>query len=145
MLFLALVLLTSSAAFAQNEAALVIDLGNRVITECVEFEGPVITAFELLQLSGLEFTFQEFNFGAALCSIERTGCPFPENPCFCECTATTETCRFFTLFFLRQGEFVRANVGISRLIVHPGDVIGISFGGGEAPEVVTFEEVCGTN
>ncbi|HEX7183779.1 MAG TPA: hypothetical protein VF756_18245 [Thermoanaerobaculia bacterium] len=142
-LILSLLLLTSSAALA-NQAALVIDLGNRVITECVEFEGPVTTAFELLELSGLNFTFQEFNFGAAICSIQATGCQFPQESCFCQCTATSPSCLFFSLFFLRRGEFVSSNVSASHLIVHSGDVIAFSFGGGTAPEVVTFEEVCGT-
>jgi hypothetical protein len=141
---LVLTLFTGTTAYAA-EAALVVNLGNRVITECVEFDGPVTTAFELLQLSGLDFTFQQFNQGAAICSIENTGCPFPAESCFCQCSATSEGCTFFGLFFVRNGQFVRSNVGASQLIVHQGDVIVFSFEeGGAAPEeVITFEEVCG--
>ena len=143
---LALTLFTGTTAFGA-EAALVVNLGNRVITECVEFDGPVTTAFELLQLSGLDFTFQTFNQGAAICSIERAGCEFPSEPCFCQCTATSQGCRFFGLFFVRNGEFVRSNVGASQLVVHQGDVIAFSFeeGGGAPEEVITFEDVCGTD
>lgn len=141
---LALTLFTGTAAFGA-EAALVVNLGNRVITECVEFEGPVITAFELLQLSGLDFTFQTFNQGAAICSIENTGCEFPAEACFCQCSATSQGCRFFSLYFVRQGEYVQSNVGASTLVVHQGDVIAFSFEeNGAAPEeVFTFEDVCG--
>jgi hypothetical protein len=141
---LALTLFTGTAAFGA-EALLVVNLGNRVITECVEFDGPVTTAFELLQLSGLDFTFQTFNQGAAICSIENTGCQFPAESCFCQCSATSQGCRFFGLFFVRKGEYVQSNVGASTLVVHQGDVIAFSFEeNGAAPEeVFTFEDVCG--
>src|SRR5947209_4167581 len=136
--------LLAPAAFA-GQAALVVNLGNRTITECVTFEGPVITAFDLLQLSGLKFTSETFNFGEAICSIQSTGCEFPKEACFCQCTSTSSSCLFFSLFVLKNGEFVAANVGASHLIVHSGDVIAFSFGNGTAPAPVTFEQVCGTH
>jgi hypothetical protein len=131
------VALLAPAAFA-SQAALVINLGNRTITECVTFDKPVITAFDLLQLSGIRFTSETFNFGEAICSIENTGCQFPSEPCFCQS-------QFFTLFVLQNGQFVATHVGASHFIVHNGDVIAFSFGSGEAPTAVTFEDVCGTS
>ena len=143
-LILSLTLLTSPAAFA-NQAALVVDLGNRVITECVEFDDPVINTIELLQLSGLDFTFDDsFRFGAAVCSIENTGCQFPQENCFCQCSSTSESCLFFALFYLHRGEWVFSHVGESHLMVHNGSVIGLSWSGGTAPELVALEEICGT-
>jgi hypothetical protein len=131
-----LITLLTPAAFA-SQAALVVVLENgQTITQCVTFEGPVITAFDLLQASGLEFTSQEFHFGQAICSIEGTGCDFPTEPCFCQSS-------FFSLFFLKMGQFESSHVGASHLIVHNGDVIAFAFGDGTAPTAVTFEEVCG--
>jgi hypothetical protein len=139
-----LTLFAPVAAFA-SQAALVVNLGNRTITECVTFDSPVITAFELLQLSGLRFTSQTFNSGEAICSIQNTGCEFPAESCFCQCTSTSTSCQFFALFFLnKSGQFELSHVGASQLIVHNGDVIAVSFGNGTAPAAVTFEEVCGS-
>jgi hypothetical protein len=143
-LILSLALLEPAAAFA-TQAALVVDLGNRTIKRCVTFDQPVITAFELIQRSGLDFTSATFSFGEAICSIENTGCQFPQEPCFCQCPNASGECLFFALFFLRRGEFVSANVGESHLIAHSGDVIALAFGPGTAPEPVTFEEVCRTS
>src|SRR5947209_8977600 len=136
--------LLAPAAFA-GQAALVVNLGNRTITECVTFEGPVITAFDLLQLSGLSFTSQSFNFGEAICSIDKTGCQFPAESCFCQCPNASGDCLSFGLFVLKNGQFVASNVGASHLIMHNGDVIAFAFGTGTAPEPVTFEQVCGTS
>jgi hypothetical protein len=129
--------LVAPMAFA-SQAALVIVLENgQVVTECVTFEGPVITAFDLLEASNFDFTSQEFHFGQAICSIEGTGCDFPTESCFCQSN-------FFSLFFLKNGQFESSHVGASHLIVHNGDVIAFAFGTGTAPEAVTFEEVCGS-
>ena len=143
-LLLSLTLLTSTAAFA-NQAGLVVDLGNRVITQCVEFDDPVVTALELIQLSGLDFTFDDsFTFGAAVCSVENVGCQFPQKACFCQCPSASGGCLFFALFYLQRGEWVFAYTGESCLIVHNGDVIALAWSDGTAPEVVTFAQICGT-
>jgi hypothetical protein len=142
---MALTLLISSAAFA-SQAALVFDLGNgNVTTQCVTFEGPVTTAFDLLQASGQTFTADtSSHFGAAICSIGSTGCQFPQETCFCQCTSTTPTCNFFTLAYLKGGAYVVANVGASHLIVRNGSVILLAFGDGTVTtQVFTFQDICG--
>lgn len=142
-LILVLFLLAPTAVFA-NQAALVVVLQNRTITECVTFEQPVINVIDLLQLSGLKFTTATFKFGEAVCSIQNTGCQFPQEPCFCQCTSTSPSCLFFALFVLKNGQFEAAHVGESHLIVHDGDVIALAFGNGTPPPPVTFQQVCGT-
>lgn len=131
-----LIALATPAAMASQAALVVVLEGGTTITQCVTFNGPVITAFDLLQASGLSFTSQEFHFGQAICSIEGTGCQFPSQSCFCQSN-------FFGLFALKKGSFEAANVGASHLIVHNGGVIAFAFGDGTPPPAVTFESVCG--
>jgi hypothetical protein len=145
LLLLSVALLSSTAAFA-SQAGLVIDLGNgNVTTQCVTFSGPVTTAFDLLQLSGATFTFDDsFHFGAAICSIGSVGCSFPQETCFCQCPSTSGSCLFYSLLLLRNGAWVVAEVGPSHFVVRNGSVIAFSFGDGSTtPPVFTFEQICG--
>lgn len=129
------------------QAGIVIDLGGgNVTTQCVKFQGPMITAFDLLQLSGLDFTFQNFGtLGAAICSVEEVGCQFPAEACFCQCTGVGP-CNFFGFYILEDGEFVFADVGISSQILRNKDVIALSFGEQTtAPTGVSVKDICPDN
>ena len=146
-LALIFVLLIGSLAAVPAQAArvgVVVDLGNgTVLTECVNFGGPTITAFDLLQRSDLAFTFQNFgSLGAAICSIEQTGCQFPAQECFCQCPGTG-TCNFFAFYTLENGEFVFSDVGVSSTILRNRDVIAFSFGDGStAPAPQDIQDIC---
>lgn len=141
------VLLIGSLATTPAHAArggIVVDLGNgTVLTECVNFGGPTITAFDLLQRSDLAFTFQNFgSLGAAICSIETVGCDFPTEACFCQCPGTG-TCNFFAFYTLENGQFVFSDVGVSSAILRNRDVIAFSFGDGStAPAPQDIQEIC---
>jgi hypothetical protein len=129
------------------KAGIVVDLGNgNVITECVKFHAPTITAFDLLQLSGLEFTFQNFgSLGAAICSIDGAGCQFPAEACFCQCTGTGP-CNFFGFYKLQNGQFVFSDVGVSSSVLRNKDVIAFSFGeNATAPAPVSIQDICHGN
>jgi hypothetical protein len=126
-------------------AGIVVDFGNgNVVTKCVHFHGPQTTGFDLLQASGLEFTFQNFgpSLGNAICSIEDLGCQFPAQACFCQCTGTGP-CSFMAYFVLQNGAFVLSNVGESTRVVHNKDVDGYIFNDGSTPPpVFTIHQIC---
>jgi hypothetical protein len=136
-------LLASTPAQAAR-AGIVVDLGNgQVVTECVHFGGPMITAFDLLQRSGLAFTFQNFgSLGAAICSVQSTGCQFPTEACFCQCTGRGP-CNFFAFYTLQNGQFVLSNVGVSSSVLHNKDVIALAFGDAStAPAPLSIKDIC---
>jgi len=144
---MALLLLIGTLAAAPASAAragIVVDLGNgTVLTECVHFGGPTITAFDLLQRSDLAFTFQNFgSLGAAICSIDGVGCQFPAEACFCQCTGTGP-CNFFGFFKLQNGQFVFSDVGVSSSILRNKDVVAFAFGDGSAaPAPADIKTIC---
>jgi hypothetical protein len=126
-------------------AGVVVDFGGgNVVTRCVHFEGPQITGFQLLQDSGLTFTFENFGptLGNAICSIQNLGCQFPAQPCFCQCTGTGP-CSFIAYFILQNGAFVLSPVGESTRVVHNKDVDGYIFNDGSTPPpVFTIHQIC---
>ncbi len=148
-LYSALIVLTvlgflASAPAQAARGGIVVDLGNgQVLTECVHFGGPMITAFDLLQRSNLAFTFQNFgSLGAAICSVQSVGCQFPAQDCFCQCTGTGP-CNFFAFFVEQNGQFVLSNVGVSSSVLHNKDVIALSFGDGSTtPAPISIHDIC---
>lgn len=144
LIVLAILGLLAATPAQAARAGIVFDFGNgQVVTECVHFGGPMITAFDLLQRSGLAFTFENFgSLGAAICSIQSTGCQFPAQECFCQCTGTGP-CNFFAFFTQQNGQFVLSDVGVSSAVLHNKDVIAFVFGDGStAPGPVTIQTIC---
>lgn len=144
LIVLAVLGLLAAAPAQAARAGIVVDLGNgQVLTECVHFGGPMITAFDLLQRSDLAFTFQNFgSLGAAICSVQNVGCQFPAQECFCQCTGTGP-CNFFAFFVEQSGQFVLSNVGVSSSVLHNKDVIALAFGDGStAPAPLTIQQIC---
>jgi hypothetical protein len=133
-----------------GRAGVVVDFGNgQVVTQCVKFQGPYITGFDLLQRSGLAFTFQNFSgLGAAICSIQSTGCQFPAQACFCQCPDANGNCNFFGYYVQDKHDtsFTFSDVGVSSQIVRNKDVNAFVFGSGTVPPTgYTFEDICKNN
>ncbi|MEM9292198.1 MAG: hypothetical protein AAGD01_10995 [Acidobacteriota bacterium] len=126
----------------RNQAAVVVDFGNGIVeAECVSFRRPMINGVRLLRRAGFELDIERSSFGAAICSIDSTGCDFPLEACFCQCSGGP-TCVFWNFFVQGDGEWEFATVGASQERVRNGTVHGWSFGSGAEPPLLTFEEIC---
>ncbi|MFO7541018.1 MAG: prenyltransferase/squalene oxidase repeat-containing protein [Chloroflexota bacterium] len=132
---------------AANQAALIIVLEDGLTVErCVDFAEPEITGLELLQRSGLDLALNISGSGAAVCSIEGTGCPADD--CFCECSGAD--CVYWAYWYQQADEWVYAQVGAASYQVSPGQIQAWVWGLGSPTEApmppdVTFADVCLTD
>lgn len=120
-----------------NRVGLVIRHGNgTTITRCVEFNGSEISGYDLLMRSGLDIV-ADFGsgMGAAICSIEGEGCPVNE----CLTCATPD---YWSYWRLTDGAWSYYQAGASTSTVRDGDVEGWSWGSGNPPPVLSFEQIC---
>jgi hypothetical protein len=128
---------TAPARTAQppNHADVVIDYGNgRLEVRRVTFVSPTISSLQALQLSGVDAAIASFDFGAAVCGIERVGCGLDN--CFCDSN------QFWGL--LRRnpsdGQWIASQVGASDSVVQPGDVDAWRWGAFETTPPVLARE-----
>jgi hypothetical protein len=128
-----------------NQAALLIVLEDGLTVErCVAFDEPTISGYELLQRADLDLVVDVSGAGAAVCTIEGTGCPADD--CFCECSGAD--CVYWAYWYQQDGQWQYAQVGAASYQVQPGEIQAWVWGPGsptEAPEppAITFDEVCG--
>jgi len=120
-----------------NRVGLVIRHGSgTIITRCVEFSGSEISGYDLLMRSGLDIV-ADFGsgMGAAICSIEGEGCPVNE----CLTCATPD---YWSYWRLTDGAWSYYQAGASTSTVRDGDVEGWSWGSGDSPPVLSFDQIC---
>jgi len=128
-----------------NQAALVIRHSDQdVQTVCVDFSEPEISGLELLQRSGIDLELDVQGLGAAVCSIEQTGCP--ANDCWCRCKGGGD-CIYWSYWLKTSGQWQYSQGGASIYSVSDGDVQGWSWGPGAvsqaySPPDLSFEDVC---
>ena len=120
-----------------NRAGLVVRFGDgSLVTRCVEFSGADISGYDLLERSGLDIVAAfDSGQGAAVCQIEREGCP----------AADCLTCaypNYWAYWHLADGDWAYSQAGASGYRVHDGDVEGWSWGAGDPPPVVPFDQIC---
>ena len=135
-------------AKSPNRAALVVRYGDgAVFTTCVEFNEPEINGLELLNRSGLRVVVEQTgNLGGAVCKIERDGCDFPLDDCFCQCMGAN--CTYWAYYHQINGAWQYANAGSGSYKVRDGAVEGWSWGPGDfgnsgtQPPAVAFNQVC---
>ncbi|KPL23240.1 MAG: hypothetical protein AMJ93_05195 [Anaerolineae bacterium SM23_84] len=111
----------------------------RLLTDCLSFSEENITGLELLRRSGLDIA----TWGTAVCRIERAGCDYPAERCFCECLAPP--CRFWSYWQWRDGRWVYSEVGASQRQVRDGDIDGWVWGDGQSPPTADPEQICPTD
>jgi hypothetical protein len=73
--------------------------------------------------------------GAAICSIEGTGCPVEE------CLTCAQP-SYWAYWHLIDGKWTYSRVGASAYTVRDGDVEGWAWGSGEPPPLVPFDQIC---
>jgi hypothetical protein len=130
-----------------NRAGLVVMHGiGQVQKICVSFSEPAITGLDLLHKAGLELNVDASNpVGVAVCSIQREGCTFPAQQCFCQCQGAT--CTYWSYWHLTGGMWQYSGMGTANLPIHNGDVDGWVWGPGtitsaNPPPQVTIDDLC---
>lgn len=137
----------TAAAEEPNQAGLVVQFGDgRVETRCVSFADDQVTGADLLALSGLSAVVDPSSgMGVTVCQIEGEGCPYPAEPCFCQCMGGGE-CAYWNYFFrdAGQSEWTYSALGAAIHKTKPGSVEGWVWGDGHNPpaEDLTFEVIC---
>jgi len=129
--------LPGARAQQPNRVALVVRFGDgSLATRCVEFGEPEISGYDVLMRSGLNVVAAYYSGeGTAICAIEGTGCPVEE-------CLTCDYPNYWSYWHLVGGAWVYSQVSASGYTVHPDDVEGWSWGAGEPPPIVPFEQVC---
>lgn len=143
----------SDGGSGESRAAILIQHADgRSSSTCITFPGEEINGQELLDLSAYAYVADHGNpLGSIICSIEDSGCDFPNEKCFCECSEPG-SCSYWAYFVRAEsGDWVYAPLGARMRKVHHGDVdawvwvdslgFGQIEGTGELPEV-HFEDIC---
>jgi len=124
-------------AQSPNRAGLVVRFGDgSFITRCVEFSEPQISGYDVLIRSGLSVVVAYYSGeGAAICEIEHEGCPVEE-------CLTCAYPNYWSYWHLADGAWAYSQAGAAGCTVHPGDVDGWSWGTGDPPPVIPFDQIC---
>ena len=143
----------SSSSGAFGRAALILQTpdGNTQ-QRCVSFNDSEITGEELLLRSGWDVTLEAGNpMGSIICSIDRQGCVYPEEKCFCAC-ANLGSCSYWAYFTQTEaGQWVYSPLGARAQKVMDGDVHAWAWvtgssnmPGQDLPSLpaLTFDSVC---
>jgi len=145
-LFLALMLFgvqpADARTYGSSQVGLVVQSGDgSTSTRCITFNEPEISRYDVLNRSGLDLVVSGGALGLTICDIEgESGCPAAE--CFCQCPPPGDPCEFWHYWHLTENEWVTSPLGASSSVVHHGDVEGWSWGAGDAPALIAFEEIC---
>jgi len=131
-----------------NRAALVVVHGNGQVSKlCVLFTESQISGYDLLTRSNLDLSVDASNpTGVAVCRLDREGCSYPGQTCFCQCQGSP--CIYWSYWRLNAGAWKYSSLGASSTVIHNGDVDGWVWGAGNfsssatAPPSVTFDQVC---
>ncbi len=131
-----------------NRVALVVRFGDgSVRTQCVEFSETQITGLDVLTRSGLSVIYEvNSSTGAAVCKIQNDGCNYPAQPCFCQCSGSSN-CVYWSYWHLKNGAWQYSQLGASNYRVSHGDVEGWVWGAGSPnsapqPPLVEFNSIC---
>ncbi len=123
------------AAPVNHRAGLAVFWGNDTLfTGCISFTEDSITSLDLLQRSGLAVeTATNPNQGTAVCKIGDVG--NSSGDCF-------GSMPDYWSYWLKENEWEYSAVGADRGQVMDGGVIAWSWGSGNAPPLITFQNIC---
>lgn len=127
-----------ASAQAANKAAVVVRFADgQTQSKCVEFAEPQITGLQLLQRAGYAvIVAQVAGQGTAVCKIGPDGC----DPSRC---LTCQQPKYWSYWRLDGSTWRYSSVGAASSPVPPRGVEGWAWPGNAAPEVRTFDQVCG--
>jgi len=119
------------------------------VTRCVALNpadyppGKEATGLDVLRQSGLDLIFESGGgFGVKICKLDKTGCDFPAEDCFCRCQGNP--CQYWTYWYAENGAWKYSSVGANGRQVKDGDVEGWVWGGGKVapPAAVLADGIC---
>jgi hypothetical protein len=124
------------SATISHQAGLAVFSGDgSVYTACVSFTEDSVSGMDLLQRSGLSIeTATNPNQGTAVCKIKNVGCP--PNDCFCNMPD------YWSYWQLMDSAWSYSAVGSDQSQVVNGDVNAWSWGNGNAPALITYQNIC---
>ena len=105
--------------------------------------GKEVTGLDVLRQSGLDLIFETGGgFGVKICKLDKTGCDFPAEDCFCRCQGNP--CQYWTYWYAENGAWKYSSVGANGRQVQDGDVEGWVWGGGKTapPAPVLTAGIC---
>jgi hypothetical protein len=119
------------------------------VTRCVALNladyppGKEATGLDVLRQSGLDLVFETGGgFGVKVCKLDKTGCDFPAEDCFCRCQGNP--CQYWTYWYAENGAWKYSSVGATGRQVKDGGVEGWVWGEGKTapPASVLSEGIC---
>ena len=119
------------------------------VTRCVALNpadyppGKEATGLDVLRQSGLDLIFETGGgFGVKICKLDKTGCDFPAEDCFCRCQGNP--CQYWAYWYAENGAWKYSSVGANSRQVKDGDVEGWVWGGGKTapPASALAESIC---
>ncbi len=105
--------------------------------------GKEATGLDVLRQSGLDLVFETGGgFGVKICKLDKTGCDYPAEDCFCRCQGNP--CQYWTYWYAENGAWKYSSVGANGRQVKDGDVEGWVWGGGKTapPASVLATGIC---
>jgi hypothetical protein len=105
--------------------------------------GKEATGLDVLRQSGLDLVFESGGgFGVKICKLDKTGCDFPAEDCFCHCMGNP--CQYWTYWYAEAGAWKYSSVGANGHQVKDGDIEGWVWGGGKTapPAEVLAAGIC---
>ncbi len=121
---------------ANHQAGLAVFSGDGMVyTACVSFPEDNISGLDLLQSSGMMVeTATNPSQGTAVCSIEGVGCP--ANDCFCNMPD------YWSFWQPTETGWAYSAVGSDQSQVTDGDVNAWSWGAGDPPAMISYQNIC---
>ena len=137
-LSLALVWLGAGYAQGLSQVGLVLQLEDgSVVSQCLEIDPEGTTGLDVLDRSGLEVvTMTLSGQGQAVCQIGETGCPASD--CFCKFP------NYWSYWHSSPNGWTYSSKSLDRYTVHAGTIEAWSWGKGDPPPQLSFEQICTT-
>lgn len=128
----------ASSSAQQGQAGVVVQFADgSYVARCVSFEGDSISGLDLLLQSGLSTS----RSGSVICRIENNGCNYPEEPCFCQCSGSTQGCSFWSYWQWHEEHWTFASSGAADHHLHSGEVDGWHWPSGPLTMQTSFAEI----
>lgn len=121
--------------------------GGQTSTYCVSLTPDHANGLDALRATGLDINAQIGALGAAVCRIDKTGCSYPAETCFCQCQGNQ--CDYWSYFYQDENKhWLYSSLGPSTRQLKMGDVEGWLWNEGKGltpvgglPEL-TFDAIC---
>jgi hypothetical protein len=121
--------------------------GGQTSTYCVSLPPDKTTGLDVLRAANLDLNVQAGSLGAAVCRLQKLGCSYPAEPCFCQCQGSA--CNYWVYFALdATGQWTYSAQGAGLRKLKNGDVDGWlwSESTGQTPAgslpATSFETIC---